>query len=141
MPPSSPLTPADTQSQWHDARRREAIDYLDRHGVKHGRVGEVPAWQLYPYLAVWAVESRTSPEWGGWWVIRGDGPTDYVTCTRDRTPRSAVETIAARWHEASSLLARGEQHPDFSVGDPSRASELAPLLEARARTLLQWAAD
>lgn len=35
------------ESQWRAERRREAIEYLDRQGVKHCRLGEVPAWQVY----------------------------------------------------------------------------------------------
>jgi hypothetical protein len=66
------------------------------------------------------VESAKSPGWVGRWVICGDCPTDYVTCSGDRTPRSAIEAITARWREASASLAKGEQHPDFAVGDRER---------------------
>jgi hypothetical protein len=131
----------DPEYQWCAERRREALEYLDRQRVKHGRLGEAPAWHVYPHLSLWAVESAQSPGWVGWWVICGDCPTDYVTCSGDRTPRSAIDAIAARWREASALLARGEQHPDFSVGDSDSAQALAPLLAARAEILSRWTAD
>ena len=132
---------ADEEAQWHADRRREAIQYLNRQGVQHGRLHDVPAWQVFPHVSLWAVESAKSPGWVGWWVICGDCPTDYVTCSGDRTPRSAVEAITARWREASASLAKGEQHLDFVVGDTDRAHELAPLLAARAEILARWTAD
>ena len=90
---------------------------------------------------MWAIESGTVRGWVGWWVVCGDCPTDYVTCTGDRTARSAIEMIAARWREATALLKNGKQHPQFTVGTPEAARELAPLLEARAELLEQFALD
>src|SRR3569833_2243658 len=104
----------DDEYQWCAERRREALEYLDRQRVEHGQLGESPAWHVYPHLSLWAVESAQSPGRVGWWLICGDCPTDYVTCSGDRTPRSGIDAIAARWREASALLARGEQHPDFA---------------------------
>ena len=132
---------SDLETQWHANQRRRAIQYLEGQGVVHGRLHEVPAWQVFPHVSLWAVESAKSPGWVGWWVICGDCPTDYVTCTGDRTPRSAIEAIAARWQEAAVLLAKGEQHPNFTVGNEDSALELAPLLAARAKILDEWAAD
>lgn len=92
-------------------------------------------------MSVWAIESGTVPGWVGWWVICGDCPTNYVTCTSDRTPRSAIEMIAARWREAAALLKNGKQHPQFIVGKAEAARELAPLLAARAELFEQFALD
>jgi Domain of unknown function (DUF4826) len=122
-------------TRWFQRRRAEAIAYLARHDVRHGRLQEVPAWHLYPKLSVWAIESGKAPGWVGWWVICGDCPTDYVTCSGDRTPRAAIEEIAARWRQAAPFLARGEQHPDFVIGEPGNARDLAPALAARAEAL------
>jgi hypothetical protein len=33
----------DEETLWHAARRQQAIEYLDSQGVKHGRLGDVPA--------------------------------------------------------------------------------------------------
>jgi hypothetical protein len=49
--------------------------------------------------------------------------------------------IAARWREASTLLSEGKQHPQFSVGTPESAHELAPFLVARAKLFEQFALD
>jgi hypothetical protein len=130
-----------TQLRWFAERRDEAIEYLARHGVKHGRLHDVPAWHAYPRFSVWAIESEKAPGFVGWWVVCGDCPTDYVTCTGDRTPRSAVEMIEARWREAVAFLEQDVQHPDFVVGQRADARKLAPLLASRAECLRQLLAD
>ena len=132
---------SDEEQRWCVDRRREVIDYLDGANLAHGGVGEAPAWSLHPYLSVWAVHSLQSPERVGWWAICGDCPTDYVACAGDRTPRTALREIAAQWRTAAPFLARGEQHPDFVVGRPDHARELAPMLAARAEALEILAAD
>jgi hypothetical protein len=71
-------------------------------------------------------------------VICGDCPTDYVTCTGDRTPRSAVEELS---RAAAAAMLKDEPLPDFSVGNPQNAGELAPLLARRAELLAEWALD
>ena len=86
----------DTEYQWRAERRREVLEYLDRQRVKHGRLGEAPAWHVYPHLSLWAVESAQSPGRVGWWVICGDCPTDYVTCSGDRAPRTMSRADAKR---------------------------------------------
>jgi hypothetical protein len=130
---------------WFVALRHEAQEYLTRNEVPHARLHDVPAWYVYPHLSVWAAESGASPGYVGWWVLCGDCPTDFAPCTGDRTPRAAVEEIAARWRAAAIFLAQGDQHPDFDVGDiaiaTSRAVELAPLLAERARVLEKYLAD
>jgi hypothetical protein len=92
-------------------------------------------------MSVWAVESVRAPGWVGWWVLCGDGPTDYVSSAEVRTPREAVRAIAQRWREACVGLARGEEPPHFQLGSPDSRPQLARLLESRAETLLQWVAD
>lgn len=126
---------------WFAALHREAVEYLQLNEVPHAGVHDVPAWHVYPHVAVWAAESVESPGYVGWWVLCGDCPTDYAPCTGDRTPRAAVEEIAARWREAAAFLADGHQHPDFDVEGSVRAVEVAPLLDARARVLEQYLAD
>lgn len=64
-----------------------------------------------------------------------------MSCTGDRTPRSAVEEFAKRWQAAAAAMAKGEQHPDFVVGDPDNARELAALLRTRAEVLERFALD
>jgi hypothetical protein len=127
--------------QWCDERRAQVTAYLRDEGVEHGRVGESPAWHVAPYVSIWAIESRLHPGSVGWWVICGDLPTDYISAAGIRHPREAMRAIAAEWHEAAKLVARGERHSEFPVGQPEEWVSLAPLLETRASMLLQWADD
>ena len=66
---------------------------------------------------------------------------DYVKYAGDRTPRSAIEDIAACWRDISQILTTGAQHPDFVVGDPANAPQLTQILAARADFLFKAAAD
>jgi len=128
-------TDIEEEEMWCDARRAQVVEYLSLQDLTYGAVGDVPAWRVFPYVSLWAVESGAYPGQVGWWVICGDCPTDYVTCEGERTPRSAVRAFAARWLEAADFLEKGEQHPDFQVGEPEEARSLAPMLRARAKVL------
>jgi hypothetical protein len=77
----------------------------------------------------------------GCWVISGNCPTDYVRCTGDRTPRSAIEEFAVRWREGAAAMMRGQRLANWWVGHAANASELAPLLAARAELLAEWGRD
>lgn len=127
--------------RWCAQQRAIAAEYLSRQPVKFGQLAEWPAWDVAPYVAVWAVESVAAPGRVGWWVITGDLPTDYVSGTNTPDPRAAVAEIASRWSAAASVMGRGEQPADITVGSADNAAELGPLLDARARTLANWAND
>lgn len=139
------MVPAESKSleeeNWDSERRTQVAKYLAAAGINHGRIGDEPAWCLFPHISLWAIESAKAPGWVGWWAICGDCPTDYVMCTGDRTPRAAIEDIATRWRSVSDVLAKGLQHPDFIVGDPANAQQLASILAARATFLFEAAAD
>ena len=126
---------------WCAERRAQVADYLSRTGVVHGQIGEVPAWHVYPSVSLWAIESVKAPGCVGWWVICGDCPTDYVSCSGDRTPRSAICEISQRWADASAAMKRGQALDGFTVGNPASAQELEPLLAARASILAEWVND
>jgi hypothetical protein len=51
------------------------------------------------------------------------------------------EAIAERWGKVAVAMMNGEQHPDFVVGNPAEARELAPMLAARAEVLRLAALD
>jgi hypothetical protein len=129
------------ESLWNSSMRRKVTEYIARQGIAHGQIGEAPAWSVFPCISIWAIESGKSPGWVGWWVICGDCPTDYATCTGDRTPRAAVEEFASRWRSASAAMLIGEHLPGFSVGVSDNAEELAPRLASRAELLAEWALD
>jgi hypothetical protein len=129
------------ERRWCVERRAEVAAYLAREGVIHRTIGEWPAWHVAPYLSVWAIESLKAPGAVGWWVICGDLPTDYVSAAGIVHPRDAMRAIAQRWREAASVMACGEQLPDYTIGSLEEGPGLAPLLEARAKVLTQWADD
>jgi hypothetical protein len=141
MPAPESARRSGEEALWAATLRLRVAKYLVQQGISHGRIGDAPAWSVFPCVSVWAVESGVSPGWIGWWVICGDCPTDYTTCTGDRTPRSAVEDFSQRWRALSEAMRRGESFAGFSVGDPENSGELAPLLESRAELLASWALD
>jgi hypothetical protein len=128
-------------AQWCGERRREVAEYLRVEGLTHGRIGDCPAWQVAPYVSVWAVESLAVPGAVGWWAISGDLPNDYVSSSEAKDPRQAVRAIALLWREAAQCIARGEKHPTFRIGSGQHDGELAPLLKSRAELLLDWVDD
>jgi len=130
------------EERWCQARRAQVAEYLRHEGVRHGRFGEWPAWHVAPYVSVWAIESGTTPDSVGWWVICGDGPTDYISAEEGRDhPREAVRTFATRWNEVASYMLRAEAHPTIELGSPRTWRELGPLLKSRAELLNSCAAD
>jgi hypothetical protein len=71
----------EVEERWCEQQRVAVNEYLQSQGVKHGRVGDWPAWHVAPYVSIWAIESVNRPEWIGWWVICGDLPTDYISAS------------------------------------------------------------
>jgi hypothetical protein len=126
---------------WCAQRQAQVLDYLQRQGVKHGRVGEWPAWHIPPYVSIWAIESAARSDWVGWWVICGDLPTDYISADKFEHPRDALRAIAERWLDAAARMQRGETHPTAQFGSTLSQSELMPLLEKRGGILLKWSND
>ena len=129
------------EAQWFAERRAEVMGYLQNEEVDHGRVGERPAWHIAPWVSVWAIESKKSAGWVGWWVICGDLPNDYVSAETIKHPRDAVRAIAEEWLEQARLMANADSHPGTRIGRPEDRASLAPLLATRASQLLEWADD
>lgn len=128
---------------WCFERRSSVAEYLKRQNVDHGEIGEWPAWHVAPYVSIWAIESKKSPGWVGWWVISGDLPTDYIGADKLKHPRTALKAIAERWLEVAGYMKQGKRHPTIIIGNsmPENQAELTPLLEKRASLLLKWSAD
>jgi len=129
------------EERWCQERRAQVAEYLRAEGIRHGRIGDWPAWHMSPYVSIWAIESGTTPDSVGWWVICGDGPTDYVSAKRVKDPRAAVQAFADRWNEVASYMLRAEPHPTIELGSPKTWVELGPLLKRRAELLSSSAAD
>lgn len=130
-----------SDESWCDEQRAIVIDYLRREKLNHGDVGGWPAWHVYPYVAVWAIESVRSPGSVGWWAISGDLPTDYTPCGPERQPREGMRDIALRWKQGASMMAKGQTPADWTVGIQDNGAERAPLLASRAELLLSFVSD
>lgn len=129
------------EEKWCADQRTQVAAYLAKEKVVHGEIREWPAWHIAPIVSVWAIESKKSPGWVGWWVISGDLPCDYVSADEIKHPRDAVRAIAESWLEQSELMARGETGANVSIGPPEEWSSLAPMLSGRASSLLEMVND
>lgn len=134
----------EVEERWCAEQRKIVADYLRLQAVKHGRIGEWPAWHVAPCASIWAVESLTRPEWIGWWVICGDLPTDYISSadvTPPQHPRKAMQVFSHNWLDLVHAWKEGREIENTHIGDSSSHDELGPLLESRAKLLMEWARD
>jgi len=138
---NTPTIDNSADAAWVASQREVVTGYLAAQQVEHGGVSLEPRWFLSPYVAVWAVRSRANADRVGWWAISGDLPTDYMTCGREQDAGDILIGFAARWREAAKLMAVGQQPDSFCIGPPSRAKELAPMLQARADLLHDFGVD
>jgi hypothetical protein len=123
---------------WVASQHEIVVKYLEKECIEHGGVSLEPRWFVSPYVAVWAVRSRANPDRVGWWAISGDLPTDYMSCGHEADVGDVLIAFAASWREAAKRMAAGEEPNGFTIGDPSRAQDLAPLLAKRAETLHEF---
>lgn len=124
---------------WVAEQRQIVIEYLAKEGCEHNGVSVEPRWFVSPYVALWAVRSKSHSDGVGWWAISGDLPTDYLTASNDlRTSGDVLIAFAQEWRVAAERMKRGEHPDDVVIGDPARAKELAPLLERRANLLQKF---
>lgn len=129
------------EEHWCFEQQQIVAGYLRSQEVKHGRIGEWPAWHIAPYASIWAVESLVRPEWIGWWVICGDLPTDYISSHDVKSPqhpRKAMRAFAENWLELVKVWQDGGEIENTRIGDPKSHEELSPLLESRAKLLIEW---
>ncbi len=129
------------EEHWCGERRQIVTEYLAKEGLKHGEVGEWPAWHTAPYVSLWAIESLAAPGHVGWWVICGDLPTDYASAATVKHPRTALLAFADTWKEVAACMRKGDPHPDVRVGPLKPNPELTALLENRSELLRRFAQD
>ncbi len=77
----------EVEERWCSEQQIIVAGYLQTQRLKHGRIGEWPAWHVAPKASIWALESVARPEWIGWWVISGDLPTDYISAADVEPPQ------------------------------------------------------
>jgi hypothetical protein len=97
---------------WCSEQQKIVSDYLRSQNLKHGRIGEWPAWHVAPYASIWAIESLARPEWIGSWVICGDLPTDYISSAEvqpPQHPRKAMRVFAKNWIEVVKAWEDGRE--------------------------------
>lgn len=129
------------ETDWVLSMRREVEDYLRDQDLDHGEIGDWPAWHIAPITTIWAIESRISPGWVGWWVICGDHQTDYVSSAQTEHPRAVLRALCTQWKELVRSMKRGEPHPTMRLDGSGELEELANLFEVRIKTFKEWAAD
>jgi hypothetical protein len=129
------------EAAWAAAQRERVVAYLASQQVDHAGLSLEPRWFLSPYVAVWAVRSKTNPDRIGWWAISGDLPTDYITCTSERDNAEVLLSFSRQWKAAAAHMSPGTQMPGYRIGSPGREKELAPLLLSRAEVLEHFARD
>jgi hypothetical protein len=129
------------EEEWVAQEREKVIAYLSSQKCEHAGVGEWPAFHIDPYIALWAVQSPSSPGRIGWWAISGDLPTDYMSSNSGYHPRDALRHFSAEWRSVAESMRRGEEHSRTKIGKPDLWPTMAPLLEKRAELLKEYADD
>jgi hypothetical protein len=134
----------EADERWCIQQRATVGDYLRSQKIQHGQVGDWPAWFIPPYVSIWAIESLVQPGAIGWWVISGDLPTDYISAAEvqpPQHPRKAIRVIADRWLKQVEAWNAGKDYEGIRIAGPHSHQELAPLLESRAKLLIEWTDD
>ena len=141
MNPDHEFTEAE-ELAWVAEQRAAVVDHLQQEQIKHGEIGEWPAWYAQPYLAIFALESAVEPGYMGYWVICGDLPTDVVTFSEEiDDPRKAMNHFADTWSEVADQMLKGKPHPDVKIGTPDEWPELGKHLKPRAIMLKKIVED
>ena len=140
--PSTVSTPEPlSEDAWCAACAADVLACVQRLSLDHGRIGEWPAWHVMPYASLWAVESKSRPEWVGWWVISGDLPSDALAAHDLPEPRDAMRAFGKRWLLHGENLDRGDVPPTWAHLPHEALPKLASTLKKRGAALLAWAED
>lgn len=105
------------EERWCNEQRSILADYLRSQKVRHGRIGDWPAWHVAPYVSIWAIESLARPESIGWWAISGDLPTDCISSANVESPqhpRKAMRAIAELWQKIVEAWNEGRRIRRYS---------------------------
>jgi len=138
------MTPPISQDQleaWVIAERAKVEAYLRKEKVDHLGVGDWPAYDDAPHIAIWAIQSKIKPGFVGWWSISGDCPTDYMSRGQADHPRKAILYFSESWKKTAELMSAGKPNPEIRIGEKKDWPILAPLLKSRSDFLDQLARD
>ena len=89
---------------WIKNEKSKVTEYLEHEGVRNPNIGEWPAFEAFPYFAIWVVESKKIPGNIGWWAFSGDCPTDYISNESEMNPRIALGRIIEKWNDYAKTL-------------------------------------
>ena len=132
----------DIEAQWCNEQQAVVAAYLQSQNVRHGRIGEWPAWHIAPVVSIWAIESTVRLNWIGWWVISGDLPTDYISSadvSDPQHPRTAIQMIAERWLKQADAWKEDRDFEGIQINSLHTRKELSTMLESRANLIIEWA--
>lgn len=127
--------------KWVIDQRTIVESYLQKEGIDNPNVGPWPAFEVSPYFAIWAVESKKTPGKIGWWAFSGDCPTDYVSEDGNCHPRNALKLLLDNWRSHIPSMKQGKQPKNTKFGDGSNLPLLGDLLEKRVAILADWLSD
>ena len=134
-----------TGETWVKRERDKVLAYLPGNVDQHGRVADVPAFQVEPYFAIWAVESTKQDNRTAFWVFSGDISTDVAErdwADPDDNPRKALVRILAQWASYIPDLEQGRSPPEVTFqGGAEELKVLAEAFRSRLRLLGSWAED
>lgn len=133
--------PEDAEIAWVERERQKVLDYLASQQCEHAGVGEWPSFHVDPYVALWAVQSKSHLGKIGWLAISGDLPTDYMSSSSGYDPRDALRHFSVEWRSVAEYMGRGDEHPRTKIGTPELWPTMAPLLLQRADILKDYADD
>lgn len=129
------------EDAWCKEQYFAVAEYLKEQALDLGRIDPEPSFFVAPYVSLWGVCSSSNPGVLAWWVIIGDLPTDYISAETIKDPQAALLAIGQRWLEAAGCMEQGKTPLNMQIGTPESWSELAPMLESRAQTIIDWARD
>lgn len=116
-------------------QKAQVEQYLQGQNVIHSGVGEWPAFEVAPYFAIWAIQSKIAEGRVGWWAFSGDIPTDYVSGQNLVDPRAALGCLLKTWGKYVPYLKVGANPPGIEMGNVENRKELGDLLEKRIHLL------
>jgi hypothetical protein len=131
----------DDIENWVESERIKVAQYLERQGIIKPNVGSWPAFEIAPYFAIWAIESKRSSGKIGWWAFSGDIPTDYVSEDGKCHPRNALSNLLLQWNNYIPFMKSGRNPPDTNFGDEADLILLGGLLEKRIKFLTKTLQD
>lgn len=130
----------DEYEHWAGQERERVKLYLESEGIQSPNV-QWPAFDVPPYFAIWAVESKRSPGKVGWWAFSGDCPTDYVSEDGSCHPRNALKRLLQQWQSYLPELDAGRQPAGARIGTSQTPEGLGKLLESRITLLTRLLND